>query len=111
MKVIDRGEKAVVVSQFTSVLKLLENNLSTKGIKYLVLTGSTNVSHRQQIVETFNEDSEEQVIQQINIFLSPYYLLLQMFLSFYYTIGDGCYVTVGCFIFSKKFPLEGSGSR
>ncbi|XP_037031169.1 transcription termination factor 2-like isoform X1 [Bradysia coprophila] len=61
-KVIDRGEKAVVVSQFTSVLQLFQEHLNGHDIKFLVLTGSTKVSHRQTIVQSFNEDADEQVL-------------------------------------------------
>lgn len=60
-KVIDQREKAVVVSQYTSVLTLFENHLSNRQIKYQVLTGSTKIPHRQQIIDTFNSDSDEQV--------------------------------------------------
>lgn len=59
---IQRQEKAVVVSQFTSVLKLFENHLTSQEIKYLVLNGSTKISHRQDIVQSFNEDPDKQVL-------------------------------------------------
>lgn len=60
-EVIKRKQKAVVVSQFTGVLRLFEKHLSSKGVKYLVLIGSTKISHRQNIVQSFNEDPDEQV--------------------------------------------------
>lgn len=78
-KVIDRQEKAVVVSQFTSVLRLFEDHLSRKDVKFLVLNGSTKISHRQNIVRSFNEDPDEQVPSVIHEF----HLLPSFYLTFY----------------------------
>lgn len=66
-KIIDRQEKAVVVSQFTSVLELFEFHLMSQQIKYLVLNGSTKISQRQDIVQCFNNDPDEQVFFNSNL--------------------------------------------
>lgn len=60
-KVINAGEKAVVVSQFTSVLKLLEIHLSNRNINYLALTGFTKIPNRKGIVQDFNNNSDRKV--------------------------------------------------
>lgn len=87
-KVIDRQEKAVVVSQFTSVLKLFENHLTNHRIKYLVLTGATKIAHRQNIVQSFNEEPDEQVcfqiITEIDIIISSLHITLKQRIHFSY---------------------------
>lgn len=53
-----RGDRILLFSQFTQVLEILEVVLKTMKIKYLKLTGQTNVADRQGMVDEFNEDSE-----------------------------------------------------
>lgn len=54
--------KALVFSQFTSMLDLLERDFSKNNIAYLRLDGNTAVDKRQELVNRFNEnDSPEKV--------------------------------------------------
>jgi len=48
--------KILIFSQFTQVLDILEVILKERGIRYLVLTGSTPVDVRQSLVDEFTED-------------------------------------------------------
>ncbi|KAI9721290.1 MAG: hypothetical protein M1812_002452 [Candelaria pacifica] len=63
LKVLDRmlhqlqnttSEKVVLVSNYTSTLDLLASHLSSLSMSYTRLDGSTPVSKRQDIVDTFN---------------------------------------------------------
>lgn len=56
LKNISGNHKALVFSQFTSMLDILERELSTNDIKYYRLDGSTEVAKRQQMVNEFNSD-------------------------------------------------------
>lgn len=49
------GHKALVFSQFTELLGLLENSLTQAGLRYVVLTGKTR--DRQAVVEKFQQDA------------------------------------------------------
>lgn len=51
--------KALVFSQFTQMLDLLEKDLSKAGISYLRLDGSTQVKERQQLVEQFQQAGQD----------------------------------------------------
>lgn len=51
--------KALVFSQFTSMLDLLEKDLSKAGISYLRLDGSTQIKERQQLVEQFQQAGQD----------------------------------------------------
>lgn len=50
------GSKALVFSQFTSMLDLLEKELEKRGMEYFRLDGSTGASDRQERVNRFNAD-------------------------------------------------------
>jgi len=54
--VIDEGSKALVFSQFTSMLSLVKPKLEARGIKFCYLDGQTR--NRRDIVKQFQEDSE-----------------------------------------------------
>lgn len=54
--VIDEGSKALVFSQFTSMLSLVKPKLEARGIKYCYLDGQTR--DRREVVKQFQEDSE-----------------------------------------------------
>ncbi|KIL00695.1 hypothetical protein PAXRUDRAFT_821378 [Paxillus rubicundulus Ve08.2h10] len=55
--------KVLIFSQFTQNLDILQAILEQKGIKYLLLTGSTAVDVRQSLVDEFTED------ESISVFL------------------------------------------
>jgi SNF2 family DNA or RNA helicase len=58
-EVIDGGQKALVFSQFTSMLSLVRSRLDELGISYAYLDGQTR--NRKQVVEQFQEDPDLQV--------------------------------------------------
>ena len=61
-EVTNSGHKALVFSQWTSLLNLIEPHLNKKGIKFVRLDGSTK--DRAKVVETFKTD------EQCSVFLS-----------------------------------------
>ncbi|GAA5876652.1 hypothetical protein JCM16303_003615 [Sporobolomyces ruberrimus] len=52
------GDRVLIFSQFTQVLDILEVVLDTMDIKYLKLTGQTNVTERQGLCDAYNNDPE-----------------------------------------------------
>lgn len=54
----ERGDRILLFSQFTQMLEILEVVLDTMGIKYLKLTGQTNVTERQGMVDQFTNDPD-----------------------------------------------------
>jgi non-specific serine/threonine protein kinase len=54
----DEGHSALVFSQFTTFLDLVEPELAARGIPYLRLDGSTPVAARKELVETFQRSTE-----------------------------------------------------
>ncbi len=58
-EVVEGGEKALIFSQFTSMLDIFEKDLDEKKIKYIRLDGSTK--NRQELVDQFNEDDSVKV--------------------------------------------------
>lgn len=57
--VMDEGNKALVFSQFTSMLALVRKRLDALGIRYAYLDGQTR--NRKEVVEQFQEDPQIQV--------------------------------------------------
>ena len=53
---IDSGHKVLLFSQFTSMLKLVEEYLQAAGINYCYLDGSTR--NRQEVVDKFNNSED-----------------------------------------------------
>lgn len=53
-RVIATGDKAIVVSQWTSVLNILKTHIERAGVATLSLNGSIAVKNRQEIVTEFN---------------------------------------------------------
>uniref|UniRef100_A0A0K2SVL4 Transcription termination factor 2 n=1 Tax=Lepeophtheirus salmonis TaxID=72036 RepID=A0A0K2SVL4_LEPSM len=51
-------EKAVIVSQWTSMLNIVESYVNSLGMKSVAINGKVNVKHRGDIVEEFNSDSK-----------------------------------------------------
>ena len=58
---IKRGEKLLVFSQFTSVLSIYEDILSSMRVKHLRLDGSTNGADRQVLIDRFTVDDTVKV--------------------------------------------------
>ncbi|GAA5823937.1 hypothetical protein JCM5353_007343 [Sporobolomyces roseus] len=54
----EKGDRVLIFSQFTQVLDILEVVLDTMDIKYLKLTGQTNVTERQGLCDAYNNDPE-----------------------------------------------------
>lgn len=61
------GDRVLLFSQFTQVLDILEVVLDTMGIKYLKLTGQTNVTERQGLVDEYTNDSEITVFCELEL--------------------------------------------
>ncbi len=57
----DEGHSALVFSQFTGYLDLIENGLREQGFSCLRLDGSTPVHKRKQLVESFQHSTEPTV--------------------------------------------------
>lgn len=56
-KIVDAKEKVLLFSSFTSLLTLLESELSQRGISYLKLTGENSKEERKELVERFQNDT------------------------------------------------------
>jgi transcription termination factor 2 len=54
-KVMGKGDNIVIVSQFTSLLDLVQQHLKEKRVNCLVLTGSVPVKERMALVDQFND--------------------------------------------------------
>ena len=54
--------KALVFSQFVTMLKLIENELVKKEIPYLYLDGQTKAAERNNLVNQFQNDKEQKVM-------------------------------------------------
>jgi helicase SWR1 len=52
-----RGSRALIFTQMTSVLDILEQFLNIHGYRYLRLDGSTKIESRQDMMERFNRDT------------------------------------------------------
>ena len=52
---IDGGHRILLFSQFTSLLKRIEDRFKSKGIEYMYLDGQTKSETRGQLVKEFNE--------------------------------------------------------
>lgn len=52
----ESGHRVLIFSQWTSMLDILEWTLDVIGVTYRRLDGSTQVTDRQTIVDTFNND-------------------------------------------------------
>jgi len=52
-----RGSRALIFTQMTSVLDILEQFLNIYGYRYMRLDGSTRIEQRQDMMERFNRDT------------------------------------------------------
>lgn len=59
LKTILSQHRALVFSQFTSMLDLLERDLQKEGIKTIRLDGQTKISQRQELVAEFQQEESE----------------------------------------------------
>lgn len=82
-KVHKTGEKAIFVSQWTSVLKLFEPFLNTAGVKFVSYTGEVPVKKRGEIIEKFNTVNTN----------APQVMLLSL------TVGGGLHLSVANHLF------------
>lgn len=57
----DEGHSALVFSQFTSYLDIIEEGLRQQGLNYLRLDGSTPLAKRKQLVQSFQNSEEPSV--------------------------------------------------
>ncbi|KHJ95594.1 protein, SNF2 family [Oesophagostomum dentatum] len=57
-KIIDKGDKVLIFSQFTSMLDILEVYMRIRKYKYKRLDGSTPVMERQEMINEFNNDDD-----------------------------------------------------
>lgn len=53
------GKKVLVFSQFTEVLRLIEEFLSFKGVRFFKIDGSTKAKERQNSIDKFNHNHAE----------------------------------------------------
>ena len=56
---LESGHRILLFSQFTSMLKIIQNWLKSKAIDYLYLDGSTKAIERGKLVKSFNEGQGE----------------------------------------------------
>lgn len=61
------GDRILLFSQFTQVLDILEVVLDTMGIKYIKLTGQTNVTERQGLCDLYTNDPEITVFCELRL--------------------------------------------
>ncbi|PNS13958.1 hypothetical protein CAC42_1449 [Sphaceloma murrayae] len=57
IKWIEAGSRALIFSQFTTMLDILEAVLSTLGISFVRLDGGTKMNDRQVIIDAFTQDT------------------------------------------------------
>ena len=55
--IIEGEHKALIFSQFTTMLQILENDLKKEGIPYYIITGATLKEKRMQLVKAFNNNN------------------------------------------------------
>lgn len=58
------GDRVLLFSQFTQVLDILEVVLDTMELRYLKLTGQTNVTERQGLVDAYSADPDITVFRK-----------------------------------------------
>lgn len=56
---ISNGHRILIFSQFTSMLKIIENELQEKNISYFYLDGNTAISERGEEVKKFNNGEKD----------------------------------------------------
>lgn len=66
-RVLASGDKAIVVSQWTSVLKILKTHIEKQGLATLSLDGTVPVKNRQDIVSKFNSSKNSSRILLLSL--------------------------------------------
>jgi transcription termination factor 2 len=61
-KVMGKGDSIVIVSQFISLLNMVQQHLQENHVNCLMLTGSVPVKERMALVDRFNESSRSMVM-------------------------------------------------
>jgi SWI/SNF-related matrix-associated actin-dependent regulator 1 of chromatin subfamily A len=61
-----KGDRILIFSQFVQVLNILEVVLDTMDIKYLKLTGQTQVADRQGLVDAYNQNEDITVFRSFS---------------------------------------------
>lgn len=54
----ENGDRVLVFSKFSRLIELLQEVMAVQGIDHRVLTGSTNVSDRQDLIDEFNDNPD-----------------------------------------------------
>lgn len=57
-RILPKGDKCIIVSQWTSLLNLIASALREENIKYTELNGTIPVHKRMQIIDTINNASD-----------------------------------------------------
>jgi transcription termination factor 2 len=81
-KIVDQKQKAVVVSQWTSMLDLFAQHFRRMRIRCHLIAGSVAIKHRTEIVEDFNGNPDGAPVRFF--FLCRYFLCLLLFVLFFY---------------------------
>ncbi|CAL8267295.1 unnamed protein product [Lota lota] len=63
----DQHQKSVIVSQWTSMLKIVAVHLKTLGLKYAVIDGTVNPKHRMDLVEDFNTNPKGPQVMLVSL--------------------------------------------
>jgi SWI/SNF-related matrix-associated actin-dependent regulator of chromatin subfamily A member 5 len=58
-KIIKKKEQALLFSQFTSVLNILEDFCVLRGIEYCRLDGTTPLNEREQYIDEFTQKNSK----------------------------------------------------
>lgn len=68
-KLKERGEdeKAVVVSQWTAMLKIIKVHLKDEGLSFTEITGQVNIATRGEVVKSFNKDKSGPQIMLLSL--------------------------------------------
>jgi SNF2 family DNA or RNA helicase len=70
-EVMNKGDNAIIVSQFTSMLELVHQHLKKNDVECLLLTGSVPVRERMTLVDQFN-NSLRPMVSTVNFDTSQY---------------------------------------
>jgi SWI/SNF-related matrix-associated actin-dependent regulator of chromatin subfamily A3 len=84
LRTTDTSIKSIVISQFTSLLNLVEVPLNEEKFSYVRLDGSMSQARRAQVIDTFNDSSPD----------SPTVILLSLKAG-----GVGLNLTAACRVF------------